>query len=260
MPKLEVKNVTFAYQDVKTILKDINIILNDGELVSLLGVSGAGKTTLFNVIAGLYRPQQGQVLLNGEDITGQSGKISYMLQKDMLLPYRTVEDNVALPLMIRGVGKKEARRTAGKYFAQFGIEGTQKKYPAELSGGMRQRAALLRTYLFSSDVALLDEPFSALDTLTKSEMHRWYLEVMDTIRLSTVFITHDVDEAILLSDRIYLLGQRPGVITDEIVIDVPKPRPADFNLSQEFLDYKRQIVSKIRETPRDHASNDGRRL
>ncbi len=260
MPKLEVKNVTFAYQDVKTILKDINIILNDGELVSLLGVSGAGKTTLFNVIAGLYRPQQGQVLLNGEDITGQSGKISYMLQKDMLLPYRTVEDNVALPLMIRGVGKKEARRTAGQYFAQFGIEGTQKKYPAELSGGMRQRAALLRTYLFSSDVALLDEPFSALDTLTKSEMHRWYLEVMDTIRLSTVFITHDVDEAILLSDRIYLLGQRPGVITDEIVIDVPKPRPADFNLSQEFLDYKRQIVSKIRETPRDHASNDGRRL
>ena len=257
MAKLEVKGVTFAYNDVKTILKDIDLTLNDGELVSLLGVSGGGKTTLFNVIAGLYRPQQGQILLNGEDITGQSGKISYMLQKDMLLPYRTVEDNVALPMIIKGMKKKEARRIAGEHFAQFGIEGTQKKYPAELSGGMRQRAALLRTYLFSSDIALLDEPFSALDTLTKSEMHRWYLKVMDSIRLSTIFITHDIDEAILLSDRIYLLGQRPGVITDEIVIKEPKPRRKDFNLSQEFLDYKREIVSKIQDVPRGNTAYDG---
>ena len=258
MAKLEVKGVSFAYNDVKTILEDINITLNDGELVSLLGVSGGGKTTLFNVIAGLYRPQQGQILLNGEDITGQSGKISYMLQKDMLLPYRTVEDNVALPLIIRGVSKKEARRTAGRYFEQFGIEGTQKKYPAELSGGMRQRAALLRTYLFSSDVALLDEPFSALDALTKSELHRWYLEVMDSIKLSTILITHDVDEAILLSDRIYLLGRRPGTITGELNISEPKPRRRDFNLSQEFLDYKREIISKIREVPRGKTAYDGR--
>ena len=260
MAQLEVKGVTFAYDHDKTILKDINISLNDGELVCLLGVSGGGKTTLFNVIAGLLRPQEGQVLLNGEDITGQSGRISYMLQKDMLLSYRTVEDNVALPLIIKGVGKKEARMTAGKYFEQFGIEGTQKKYPAELSGGMRQRAALLRTYLFSSDVALLDEPFSALDTLTKSEMHRWYLEVMDNIKMSTIFITHDVDEAILLSDRIYLLGQRPGVITDEIVIGEPMPRRGDFALSEEFLRYKREIISKIREVPRGKTAYDGRIL
>lgn len=245
MPKLEVKGVTYAYDNQKTVLKDVNLTLNDGELVCLLGVSGGGKTTLFNVIAGLYRPQQGQVLLNGAEITGQSGKISYMLQKDMLLPYRTVEDNVALPLIIKGMKKKEARKIAGEHFARFGIEGTEKKYPAELSGGMRQRAALLRTYLFSGEVALLDEPFSALDTFTKSEMHRWYLDVMDNIKLSTIFITHDVDEAILLSDRIYLLGGSPAAITDEIVIREPKPRRKDFNLTEEFLNYKREIIAKL---------------
>lgn len=245
MPKLEVKGVTYAYDNQKTVLKDVNLTLHDGELVCLLGVSGGGKTTLFNVIAGLYRPQQGQVLLNGEDITGQSGMVSYMLQKDMLLPYRTVEDNVALPLIIKGMKKKEARKIAGDHFARFGIEGTQKKYPAELSGGMRQRAALLRTYLFSGEVALLDEPFSALDTFTKSEMHRWYLDVMDNIKLSTIFITHDVDEAILLSDRIFLLGGSPAMITDEIVIHEPKPRRKDFNLSEKFLNYKREIIAKI---------------
>ncbi len=210
-----------------------------------MGVSGGGKSTLFHIISGLNTPQQGQVLLNGEDITGQTGRVSYMLQKDMLLPYRTVVDNVALPMIIKGMKKKEARQIASGYFEQFGLEGTQELYPAELSGGMRQRAALLRTYLFSGDVALLDEPFSALDTLTKGEMHRWYLDVMNDIRLSTIFITHDIDEAILLSDRIYLLTGKPGTIADEIVIEEPKPRRKDFNLSEDFLRYKREIISKI---------------
>ncbi|WP_405356958.1 ABC transporter ATP-binding protein [Ruminococcus sp.] len=244
MAELEVRNVTFSYDGVNKILNNVNLKLNDGELVCLLGVSGGGKTTLFNIIAGLLEPQQGQVLLNGEDITGQSGKVSYMLQKDMLLPYRTVEDNVALPLIIKGMKKKEAREKVGGYFEEFGIEGTQKRYPVELSGGMKQRAALLRTYLFSAQVALLDEPFSALDTLTKSEMHRWYLDVMDRIRLSTLFITHDVDEAILLSDRVYLLDGGGG-LTDEIVITEPKPRRKEFVLSDEFLQYKRDIIAKI---------------
>ena len=244
MAVLEVKNVTFSYDGVNKILNGVNLRLNEGELVCLLGVSGGGKTTLFNIIAGLLEPQQGQVLLNGEDITGQSGKVSYMLQKDMLLPYRTVEDNVALPLIIKGMKKKEAREKVGGYFEEFGIEGTQKRYPVELSGGMKQRAALLRTYLFSAQVALLDEPFSALDTLTKSEMHRWYLDVMDRIKLSTLVITHDVDEAILLSDRIYLLDGMGG-LTDEIVIKEPKPRRKEFVLSEEFLQDKRDIIAKI---------------
>lgn len=246
MAALEVKGVTFSYDNATTILKDVNLTLNDGELVCLLGVSGCGKTTLFNIIAGLNKPQQGQVLLNSRDITGQPGNISYMLQKDMLLPYRTVEDNVALPLIIKGMKKKEARRKAGAYFSQFGIDGTQKKYPAALSGGMRQRAALLRTYLFSADVALLDEPFSALDAFTKSEMHQWYLDVMSSIKLSTIFITHDIDEAILLSDRIYLLSGKPGTLIAEMTIQEPKPRPRDFNLTDAFLQYKRQIISTLR--------------
>ena len=244
MEKLEVKHVSKRF-DGRPVLDDISIELNRGELVCLLGVSGGGKTTLFNVISGLLRPDAGRVLLDGRDITGQPGSISYMLQKDLLLPYRTIEDNVALPLVLRGVKKQAAREQVSPMFRRFGLEGTQKKYPAQLSGGMRQRAALLRTYLFSQDVALLDEPFSALDTLTKSAIHRWFLGVMEQIRLSTLFITHDIDEAILLSDRIYLLSGSPGTITGEIVIREPKPRPAEFNLTPEFLNYKRQILSML---------------
>lgn len=244
MSDLTVTGVTFAYENTN-IIEDINIELHDKELVCLLGASGGGKTTLFNVISGLKKPEQGKVMMDGRDITGQPGNISYMLQKDLLLPYRTIEDNVALPLLIKGENKKAARQKAGELFQEFGLEGTQKKYPKQLSGGMRQRAALLRTYMFSKNVALLDEPFSALDTLTKSDMHRWYLDVMDKIHLSTLFITHDIDEAILLSDRIYLLTGRPGRITEEIVIREPKPRRKDFNLTEEFLEYKKDILKKL---------------
>lgn len=227
------------------VLNDVTITLNQGEIVSLLGVSGSGKTTLFNILSGIYKPDNGQVFLHGEDITGCPGKISYMLQKDLLLPYKKIIDNVSLPLVLSGIKKKEARLKAKEHFAEFGINGTENKYPAELSGGMRQRAALLRTYLASDGVALLDEPFSALDTITKGIIHKWYLDVMKKINLSTVFITHDIDEAILLSDRIYILSGKPGTITDEIVIDVPKPRKDDFNLSDEFLQYKRKIVNSL---------------
>ena len=244
MEKLEVRNISKSF-DGKPVLRDISIELHRGELVSLLGVSGGGKTTLFNIISGLLQPDCGSVLLDGEDITNRPGHISYMLQKDLLLPYRTIEDNVALPLLLKGMKKKDAREQVSPMFARFGLDGTQKKYPAQLSGGMRQRAALARTYMFSQDVALLDEPFSALDTLTKSAMHRWYLDVMESIRLSTLFITHDIDEAILLSDRIYLLSGSPGEIAGEIVIREPKPRRDDFNLTPAFLEYKRQILSFI---------------
>ena len=233
-----------AFED-KQVLKDVNIVLKEKEIVSLLGVSGVGKTTLFHIIAGLTVPDEGQVLLDGSAITGEAGHISYMLQKDLLLPYRTIVDNAALPLLVKGMKKKEAREKASAYFEEFGLEGTQKKYPAQLSGGMRQRAALLRTYLFSKGVALLDEPFSALDTITKASMHRWYLQIMEQIQLSTIFITHDIDEAILLSDRIYLMGGQPGTITKEIMIREPKPRREDFNLTEEFLAYKREIIKEL---------------
>ena len=244
MKKLEVKNVSKSF-DGKRVLENVSVELNQGELVCLLGVSGGGKTTLFNIISGLLAPDSGEVLLDGRDITNLPGNVSYMLQKDLLLPYRTVEDNVALPLLIKGVKKKEARKQVSPMFAQFGLEGTQKKYPSQLSGGMRQRAALLRTYTFSKDVALLDEPFSALDTITKSSMHKWYMGVMEKIQLSTLFITHDIDEAILISDRIYLLSGLPGEIAGEIIIKEPKPRCDDFNLTEEFLEYKRKILSLL---------------
>ncbi len=244
MELLKAEHITKKYSG-RTIIEDINIQLEEGELVSLLGVSGAGKTTLFHVLSGLVAPEEGRVLLSGEDITAKPGRISYMMQKDLLLPHKKIIDNVSLPLVLNGVKKQEARKKAEPLFGEFGLEGTQYQYPSQLSGGMRQRAALLRTYLSSNGVALLDEPFSALDTITKSNIHRWYLDVMEKIHLSTLFITHDIDEAILLSDRIYILNGKPGRITEEIMIEEQKPRPADFNLTDTFFHYKKEIISKL---------------
>ena len=255
--KLEVKNVSKSFEE-KQVLDQVSIHLEEGEIVCLLGASGGGKTTLFNIISGLMSPDRGAVYMDGQEITGQPGRVSYMLQKDMLLPYKTVLDNVALPLMIKKQSgadrarlplwkKQEARKEAASYFEEFGLDGYEKKYPSEMSGGMRQRAALLRTYLFSDEVALLDEPFSALDAITKNAMHQWYLSVMEKIHLSTLFITHDMDEAILLSDRIYILAGVPGQIVEEIRIEQPKPRNRDFLLTEDFLQYKKRIRACLQE-------------
>ena len=229
----------------KQILRDVSLDLHRGEVVALLGLSGVGKTTLFNVLAGVSRPDSGQVLLNGEDVTGKPGRISYMMQKDLLFEHLRVLDNAALPLVWRGRKKSEARAEAQSYFELFGLDGTQRQYPAQVSGGMRQRAALLRTYLASDGVALLDEPFSALDTITKGRMHDWYLDVMEKIDLSTVFITHDVNEAVELGDRVCVLKGRPGRITGVVAVDAPKPRPRDFTLTEDFLRVKRQVTEAL---------------
>ena len=252
--RLVVENVSKSFGD-KKVLESVSLTLEEGEIVCILGASGVGKSTLFHIISGLLMPDEGRVLLDGEDVTGKPGKISYMLQKDMMLPYKTVLDNVALPLMIKktsGEGKigswrrtRTAREKADAYFEEFGLSGYEKKYPAQLSGGMRQRAALLRTYLFSQEVALLDEPFSALDTITKGKMHQWYLSIMEEIHMSTLFITHDMDEAIILSDRIYILGGTPAVIQDEITVSGKKPGAEEFKISPEFLEYKKRILKYI---------------
>lgn len=244
MSLLKAESITVSFEGTN-VIENVSLTLNEGETVSLLGVSGGGKTTLFNVLSGLYSPDEGKVYLDGEDITGKAGKVSYMLQKDLLLPHKRVIDNAALPLILKGVNKKEARKTAQSHLKEFGLEGAGDKYPHQLSGGMRQRVAFLRTYLASEKAALLDEPFSALDNITKSAIHRWFLSVMDEIKLSVLFVTHDIDEAILLSDRIYLLTGKPGRITDEIVINLPGNKSDRNPLSKEFIAYKEEIIKKI---------------
>lgn len=245
MVKLKAESITVRYEN-EPVIENVSLFLEKGEIVSLIGASGSGKTTFFNAVAGLSSVDSGKVYLDGEDITGKTGRVSYMLQKDLLLAHYTIIDNVSLPLVMKGEKKKVAREKAKAYFELFGLSGCEKKYPRELSGGMRQRAALMRTYLTGNDVILLDEPFSALDTITKSAMHSWYLDIIREIGVSTVFVTHDIDEAILLSDRVYILSGVPGRITDEIKIDLPKPRRADDVTDEAFIRYKRLIKEKIR--------------
>ena len=234
------EHITRAYAG-RPVVEDVSLQLSEREIVSLVGRSGVGKTTLLNVLAGVDVPDTGRVLLRGEDITGCAGRVGYMLQKDLLLPHKTIEDNVSLPLVLHGASKKAARAAAAPHFDTFGLRGYEKKYPSQLSGGMRQRAALLRTYLNGTDVILLDEPFSALDALTKRELHSWYLDIIARIGAATLFITHDIEEAICLSDRVCVLGGSPGRITSVISIEPPRPRPADFAASPAFMESKRLL-------------------
>ncbi len=246
MALLKAENISVEF-DNNQILDNVSITLNSGELVSILGTSGSGKSTLFNVLSGLLAPKSGSVYLKDENITGKTGYMSYMLQKDLLLPFKNIIDNVSLPLVIGGMSRKNARQLVLPHFKDFGLDNTMNMYPSELSGGMRQRAALLRTYLCGKDIALLDEPFSALDAITKTGMHKWYISIMKDIKLSTLFITHDIDEAILLSDRIYILGNTPATIKKEIIIDKEDVRQFDLLLSDSFLQYKRTILNAIGE-------------
>ena len=244
MTILKAEHITKEYDGVK-ILDDVTIELREGEIVSLLGVSGVGKTTLFHILSGLTVPDKGNVFLNGKDITGKPGEISYMQQKDLLLPHKKILDNVALPCVIRGMKKKEAREQARPLLSKFGLENCEDKYPCQLSGGMRQRAAFLRTYMCQKGVALLDEPFSALDALTKSDMHTWYLETMKQINLWSIFITHDIHEALSLSDRIYVLSGKPGRIKKDIQIEEPHPRGGEFEFTENYQRYKRTILGAL---------------
>ncbi len=213
-----IEQVTAGYMN-DIIIEDINLSLKKNQIISIIGQSGSGKSTLLHVVSGLLQPISGRVYLKGEDITGTTGHISYMLQKDLLLPFKTVIDNIALPLIIKGKKKSEARELAMEHIEEFGLGGYEYEYPSALSGGMRQRAALLRSYMFSSEVILLDEPFSALDYITKRKMHRWYMDMMNRLKLSTIFITHDIDEALLLSDEIYVMQGKPAKLSNAFIVD-----------------------------------------
>ncbi|WP_276926744.1 ABC transporter ATP-binding protein [Parvibacter caecicola] len=237
---LDVEGVAVAF-DGRPVLRGVGLQLRRGELVSLLGASGGGKTTLFNVIAGLLPADAGRVLLQGRDITGQSGQVSYMMQKDLLLESMRVADNVGLPLRLRGASKAQARAEAEALLPQFGLADAGQLWPAQLSGGMRQRAALARTYLFSREVMLLDEPFSALDAFTKAEMHQWFAQARQQLGLSVLLVTHDIDEAVLLSNRVLVL--RDGAIAGEVA--VARPAAEDFSLTEQFLEAKRAVKALL---------------
>jgi ABC-type nitrate/sulfonate/bicarbonate transport system ATPase subunit len=238
------ENITKSYGG-DPVVSGISLELPEGGFISLLGPSGTGKTTLFNVLAGVDKPDAGKIFLSGRDITGVSGKVSYMMQKDLLLEYRTLIDNVILPLLIRGQKKEKAREYAASFFPQFGLAGYEKKYPRQLSGGMRQRAALLRTCMMRNPVILLDEPFSALDAITRHEIQNWYQDIAAVMKLSTIFITHDVEEAVSLSDRVAILTGKPGRITSSFDIYPPRPRGKNFPVSPEFSGQKRIILESI---------------
>ena len=240
--KLEIKNITGGYNG-KKVIENISFSVNTGEIISIIGPSGTGKTTLFNIIAGLLKPlNDGKIYLNEKDITGKSGYVGYMLQKDLLLPFKTVLENITLPLIIKGIKKDEANQMALNKLKAFSLLEKANAYPKELSGGMKQRAALLRTYFFSNEAVLLDEPFSALDSITRESVHKWYLNVIKELNLTTVLITHDIDEAILLSDRVLILKGAPATISYEKKINLPRPRS---NMDPEFIKIKKELLDSL---------------
>ncbi|MDR1764505.1 MAG: ABC transporter ATP-binding protein [Lachnospiraceae bacterium] len=223
-PFFEARGISKNYEG-EPVIRDVDLYINRGEIVSLVGPSGIGKTTLFTVLSGLEKPDGGAVFLAGEDVSAQAGRVGYMLQEDLLLPFKTVEENVAMPLILGGEKRRPAIKKVQPYLEAFGLAGTGGKYPAQLSGGMRQRAAFLRAYLFRSDMMLLDEPFSALDALTKSAMEQWFHRIARETGVTALLITHDIEEAVLLSDRIYLMGGHPGRITAQV--DVASAKRGD---------------------------------
>ena len=265
MELLRVENVSHRFKTKKEYtIKDISFSVEKGETVSILGTSGVGKTTLFQIISGLMPPQEGRIFLNADDITGESGHFGYMLQKDLLLAHKTIEENVVLPVLLRmkpgksrGLKSAVLKRIEEEYsvnalLEDFGLAECKKLYPAQLSGGMRQRAALLRTYMFGGELMPLDEPFSALDAITKSRMHSWYLDISNRLKLAALFITHDIDEALLLSDRIIILSGPVGHIEEFVPIpasktqgEPPTKKGETFLLSPACIEIKRHILSLL---------------
>jgi len=233
---LEIKNLSYSFGD-NHILKDINIYVKENEMVAIVGSSGVGKSTLFNLIAGVLKKQSGEISINDSD--DYVGKVAYMLQKDLLFEHKTIINNVILPLIIAKVDKKTALEEGRKILKQFNLEKYADKYPKQLSGGMRQRVALIRTYMFKRNIFLLDEAFSALDAITKKELHKWYLNLKKEFNLTTLLITHDIEEAIFLSDRIYILANKPGEIIKEIKIEINPNEDIDV----QRLFYKKEILN-----------------
>jgi ABC-type nitrate/sulfonate/bicarbonate transport system, ATPase component len=227
------------------VLDGVTFYVAPGEFVSVIGPSGCGKSTLFNVIAGLERPDAGRVLVDGEDATGRVDPFAYMPQQDLLFPWRTVLDNTTLGLEVAGMRRRAARERARQLFAPFGLAGFEGAYPRELSGGMRQRAALLRTVVQDRAVLLLDEPFGALDSLTRTDMQTWLDGVRARFDWTVLMITHDIREAVFLSDRVVVLAPRPTHVLREVAVDLPRPRVVDMITSARFAAIERELLTAL---------------
>lgn len=224
---LEIRGLSAALPNGSSdapVLERIDLTLQAGEFAAIIGPSGCGKSTLFNVLAGLIGRYDGEMLLNGSRVLNLKGAVAYMQQKDLLLPWRSALDNAVLGLEIQGASKNDARRKARELFGEFGLAGCEDRAPSELSGGMRQRVALLRTVLCKKDVLLMDEPFGALDAITRRAMQRWLLDVCARYNSAVLFVTHDVEEALILSDKVYVLSHRPASIKNMVRVESEKPR------------------------------------
>ncbi len=245
-----VQGLTRRYEERRqtvTALENVGLHARDGELVTLIGPSGCGKSTLFNIICGVDHPDEGRVYIDGEEATNRVGLVGYMPQKDLLLPWRTVLDNAILGMELAGADRAEARREASALLQEFGLGGFEHSYPHALSGGMRQRAAFLRTVLYHKDILLLDEPFGALDALTRGTMQEWLLDAWQKLGKTILFVTHDVEEAILLADRVYVMTARPGTVRAELTIALPRPRRYDDVTSPAFLEHKKTLLEALRQ-------------
>jgi NitT/TauT family transport system ATP-binding protein len=247
--KLRLDDVSMAFATPAGLfeaLAQVSLVVPSGRFVSLIGPSGCGKSTIFNIVAGLQEPTTGRVMIDGADATGTIGRVGYMLQKDLLLPWRTLIDNIILGMEIQGVPLREARERALPLLRRYGLGGFEQAYPSALSGGMRQRAALLRTLLVDTDVILLDEPFGALDAQTKLQMQEWLLTLWSDFAKTVVFVTHDVEEAIFLSDEVHVMGTRPGRIVETLGVDLPRPRLRSCTATPEFMAIKERCLELLR--------------
>ncbi len=240
---VDVEGVDYTYTQSQKIdaLRDISFKVNTGDFVSFIGPSGSGKSTLLHLISGLLNPSKGVIYVNGEKSFSSLGRVAFMPQRDTLFPWRTVEKNAVLGAEILGVPRKVAFQKASELYELFGLSGFEKAWPNQLSGGMRQRLALLRTFLIPRDTILLDEPFGSLDALTRYEMQQWLQQIWDHDRRTIILVTHDVDEAILLSDTIYILSERPGSIIKRVDVSIERPRKKKVIHSTEFTQIKSEI-------------------
>lgn len=234
------------------VLQGISLTVPKGKFVSIIGPSGCGKSTLFQVIGGLIKPDEGQVQIDGLETTGKKGRISYMPQQPALFPWRTIEDNVILPLEIAGHSKSESRKLAHDWLKKVGLEGYEKSHPSVLSGGMQQRVAFVRALLSSQELICLDEPFSALDALTRTDMQHWLLKIWEESRRSVLFITHNIEEAILLSDTIYLFSNRPAKVLQQIEVPFERPRDMRLTSTAAFIEMKEMIYEQMKREVNRH--------